>query len=78
MSVVLLFDKCNKSVLQKLFARNLNGLQVCQVELQEMRLFSGALLEVANGGFTLGLVATSNVHLGVFAEEDLIVTKTSA
>lgn len=41
-----------------------------------MRFFSGALLEVTNGGFTLGLVATSNIYLGVFGEEDLVM-KTS-
>jgi hypothetical protein len=72
-----LLNKSNESVLQKLFARNLDRLQVCQVELQEMRFFSGALLEVTNGGFTLGLVATSNVYLGVVGEEDLVM-KTSA
>jgi hypothetical protein len=72
-SAVLLLNKCNANVPQKLFSRSLDRLQVRQVELQETCFLSSALLQVANSIFTLGLVATSNINLGIFCEKDLTI-----
>jgi len=66
-----LLDQWNARLPQKLFSSSLDRLQICQVELQQDCFFSGALLELADSSFTLGLVTARNIDFGVFCEEDL-------
>jgi hypothetical protein len=63
--------QCNTGLPEKLFRCSLDGLQVCQVELQKECFLSSAVLELANGGLTLSLVTAGNVDFRIFREEDL-------
>jgi hypothetical protein len=74
---MIALNKCNARLPEKLFCGSLDRLQICQVELQQIRFLSSAVLELADGGLTFSLITACNVYLGIFCEEDLRIARSA-
>ena len=67
----IMLTRKERSEPHKLFCSSLNGLEICKIQLEEVRLATSTFFEIFNGCLPLGDISTSNPNFSVLRKQHL-------